>query len=772
MSNLRAALLVIILLSADILVSVTAVGPQSSEPIVIDGLPSLQCGDELCLIPSRDIARGEHFAVESWGWWFSYGPDLDFNGMDDRLQYVMDGAESMSTTKILGPDGRSTVAITVDFAWHPTNDDITALKLILFAHGWVEDGSWFYVFDSVDSISLDHVPVSALIEIWSMEQVVVVEMQNVMVPSMETAAKAVRARDSDDYSGSLHDRGYDGSGVVIAVLDSGVDNEHRSLNDFDDKEDEPDLDSSSYSDQKWLAGYDATSQASNPDGTQDPDDGQGHGTHVAGIALGTGDSSRKHTGVAPGSFLVDIKVLTDSGGTNSQNSQSGMQWMINNRETEWPGTNDARGIQIGQMSFGSISSPFGDDSTGDNGTSTEARLINNATENGIICVIAIGNDGRHRVASPSSADGAITVAAADDRDSVNRTDDVKASYSNWGPRDDDGDEDEWDELKPDIISYGSGIMSATAATGTSLPGTPRPMADNEYDSKDGTSMSTPVVSGIVAIMLQADGSLTPQEVKDILRNSSEVTTDPSASSISDTWNDKWGFGLADASCAVDTVLKRKCTPLTDDGDGVIVDPPPSDDSVSATTINSPINGTWLIGGDMISFEGSMLASSTIEWDSVEISIEQRLEDDDPRILMDWTEVGGDIDSWFLDILIQNDWRRLDETFTLVKARAISESEDEISAEAYIWTRIGRMTASISSPSSTTDLVGAVSFSGMAEGVEHGVIEYQVNNDPWIEVMTLPELDYGSQEWSFNWDSTTVEDGTHKISVRMVNLTDV
>ena len=146
------------------------------------------------------------------------------------------------------------------------------------------------------------------------------------------------------YSGTVYDRGYDGEGIVIAVLDSGVDNEHRSLNDFDDENDEPDLDASSYDDQKWVAGYDATSQASNPDGSQDPDDGQGHGTHVAGIALGTGDSSRVHIGAAPGAFLVDVKVLTDSGGTNSQNSLNGIQWMINNKDTDWG--NGAKGCLL------------------------------------------------------------------------------------------------------------------------------------------------------------------------------------------------------------------------------------------------------------------------------------------------------------------------------------------------------------------------------------------------------------------------------------------
>ena len=71
-----------------------------------------------------------------------------------------------------------------------------------------------------------------------------------------------------------------------------------------------------------------------------------------------------------------------------------------------------------------------------------------------------------------------------------------ASYSNTGPRLSDNDNDDWDELKPDLVAFGSGIYSASAATGTSFPGTPRPEADNAYESKDGTSMATPLVSAL------------------------------------------------------------------------------------------------------------------------------------------------------------------------------------------------------------------------------------------------------------------------------------
>ena len=73
-----------------------------------------------------------------------------------------------------------------------------------------------------------------------------------------------------------------------------------------------------------------------------------------------------------GAFLVDIKVLTDGGGTNSQNSLNGIQWMINNKDTDWG--NGAKGIHIGQMSFRLDWKSGKSDDSGDNGTGAEARL--------------------------------------------------------------------------------------------------------------------------------------------------------------------------------------------------------------------------------------------------------------------------------------------------------------------------------------------------------------------------------------------------------------
>ncbi len=753
--------------------SPTAPLPTHGEPILVDGLPPLMCGDAPCERPLRLYDRAERPSAEPDMWWLSYGPDLDWNGMDDRLQRVLAGEPSISPTSILGPDGRKTVAVVVDYAWAPNEHEVATLVALLEGHGWVGEagGAWFQVMDSIDSVVVDKVPVSALLDIHQLHGVVVVEMQNVMVPFNGVASEAARAMPSDVYSASAYERGYTGEGVVIAVLDTGVDNEHRALNDFDDIDDEPDSDATSYTDQKWVAGFDATSTASNPDGTVDPDDGQGHGTHVAATALGTGGAQRVHTGTGMGAYLVDIKVLTDSGGTNSQASLNGIQWMINNKNTDWGNNESSRGIDVASMSFGSVSSPLNPGDEGDNGSGAEARLVNDARDAGIVCVVAMGNDGSKRVPSPASADGAISIASANDRNTVNRTNDVIASYSNFGPRLDDGDDDEWDELKPDLTGFGTGITSATAATGPSFPGQPeRPLADNEYDSKDGTSMATPVVSGVVALMLQADDTLDPEDVRNILRNSSEARGSASEPGISDRWNDKWGFGLVDASCAIDRVLGRSCTPLDGDG-GVVVDPPPGGDGLGDdVAMASPVNQSLYLAGNTLSVEGTTDTNQE-NYVEVQVKFEQFYDDGDSTELTNWLGADGTVEDWYFDITVDDDWVDEDEAYTLVYARALTES-GEASALDFRIVRFARMAVSISEPALGTPLVGFVDFEGTTEGTEHDRIEYKINNGEWELGDTLAFQEEGTQTWSFRWDSTEVGDGSHRISVRMVNATEV
>ena len=157
------------------------------------------------------------------------------------------------------------------------------------------------------------------------------------------------------------------------------------------------------------------------------------------------------------------------------------------------------------MSFGSVGNPQ-DDDTGDNGSepnAADARAVNQAAEVGIVPVAAIGNDGRRRVTSVGAADAAITVGAIDDKDTINRADDTIASYSNSGPREDDGDSDKEEELKPDVVAPGSDMMSARhEASSVVLPGEAKPLASDGYTEMSGTSMACPAVAGLVAVILQ------------------------------------------------------------------------------------------------------------------------------------------------------------------------------------------------------------------------------------------------------------------------------
>ena len=730
---------------------------QFTEPIFIDGLPPLMCEDGYCQRPLRMIDRDGRDASEEDGWWQGYGPDLDWNGMDDRLQRVLVGYDSISPTAIIGEDGKKTVAIVVDFAWHPDETDIYSLKQILESHAWTgeNNGAWFQVLDGIDSIAVDKVPVSALMDIYFLEGVVVIEMQNVMAPSNNIASRASHAL-PNDFSSSAYGRGYTGAGIVVAVLDTGVDNEHTSLNDFDDVNDAPDLDATSYDDQKWLGGYDATSVTSNPDGTGDPDDGNGHGTHVAGSAVGTGGSTRTEMGTGPGAYLVDIKVLSDGGGTNSQASLNGLQWMINNVNKDWGNNNSGQGIQVGSMSFGSISSPLNPGDEGDNGTGSEARLVNNATAVGIVCVVAMGNDGSKRVPSPASADGAISVGAVDDRNTIKREDDITASYTNWGPRLSDGDDDDWDELKPDITSFGTGINSASAATAPSLPGLPRPMADSSYESKDGTSMATPIASGIVATLLQADPSLEPQDIKDILRNSSLGKGIVDKPSVSDKWNKTWGFGLIDASCAIDLILNIACNGVT---------PVDSNDF----NFSYPTNETWFIEDDMVRISGEVVGINSSSYDQVQVMIEQHYTNNESLVvnLTNWSSTTGELPNWFIDVSIKPEWNDYYENYTLVKVRAISET-DEVIAEGFRIVYIGRMHMEVSNPDKNEDLVGNVQFEGSYDAIEPDRIEFRVDNNVDWQLGTEIQNQDSTGQWSFSWDSSELSDGSHLFSFRLVN----
>jgi subtilisin family serine protease len=254
--------------------------------------------------------------------------------------------------------------------------------------------------------------------------------------------------------------GYTGTGQTIAVLDTGVDQTH------------PDL-----------AGQEIAEQ--NFSDAEDTVDRFGHGTHVASIAAGTGaKADGKYRGVAHGAKVLDAKVLNDFGGGLESWIIAGMEWAAE------------QGATVANLSLGGADSAELDP--------LEEAVNNLSARHGILFVIAAGNSGQpETVASPGSADAALTVGA------VNRDDSI-APFSSRGPRTGDG------AIKPDITAPGVSIVAAAAAEG--LIGTP---VEDGYVSLSGTSMATPHVAGAAAVLAQRHPDWTGEQLKAALTASAK-----------------------------------------------------------------------------------------------------------------------------------------------------------------------------------------------------------------------------------------------------------
>ncbi|MFI6638597.1 S8 family peptidase [Streptomyces sp. NPDC050504] len=258
--------------------------------------------------------------------------------------------------------------------------------------------------------------------------------------------------------------GYDGKGVKIAVLDTGVDSAH------------PDLKGQVVAEQNFSSAADAK-------------DRNGHGTHVASTAAGTGAKSQgAYKGVAPGARLLNGKVLDDFGQGSDSEILAGIEWAV------------AQGADIVNMSLGGPDSPELDP--------LEAAVNKLTAEKGVLFAVAAGNSGPRpsTVESPGSADAALTVGAVDDADAL-------ANFSSRGPRVGDGG------FKPDVTAPGVEITAAAAA-GSMLAEKLGQNPDG-YLTLDGTSMATPHVAGAAAILKQRHPQWTPAEIKGALTGSAK-----------------------------------------------------------------------------------------------------------------------------------------------------------------------------------------------------------------------------------------------------------
>lgn len=287
--------------------------------------------------------------------------------------------------------------------------------------------------------------------------------------------------------------GLDGSGVGVAVIDSGVTAWHDDL-------------SGAGGSQRVDRFVDFVS------GRATPYDDYGHGTHVAGIIAGNGhDSNGARAGIAPGARLIVLKVLDGSGRGRISDVIAALGYVIDHK--------DQFNIRIVNLSIGA--GVF---------ESYESDLLTlaskRAVDAGIVVVAAAGNSGKDRhgrtqygaITAPGNAPWVLTVGAASGMGTVSRSDDTVAAFSSRGPT-------AIDRLaKPDLVAPGVGIVSLsvpnsllfTNRSGSLLAGTiAKPYLP--YLSLSGTSQAAPVVAGTVALMLQANPALSPTAVKAILQ---------------------------------------------------------------------------------------------------------------------------------------------------------------------------------------------------------------------------------------------------------------
>jgi len=427
------------------------------------------------------------------------------------------------------------------------------------------------VLEAVNGVLLGQVNTSLAPTLSALDGVVLVEQYGNVIFYGDVQTLTVKARNSSFYPMGAWDLGVSGAGVNIAMVDTGVDNEHPGLS------------------EKFVAGYDAVCYLhSDPscyldiqrrdDGTYDPDDGNQHGTACMGMASSTGlDSNGEQTefyGAAPDASLVDVRIGTDAGAGPFENyvleqefyesAMNGIQWIIDNKDTAWQDANETNyGIDILSLSWGITSHEGG----GSDGNDMHSQILNEAMEAGIVVSVAAGNDGPDNtgLSGMGSSDLSITIGATDDLNSVNREDDTIAGYSSRGPRRDNADGNPLNELKPELSAPGSNIIQAegcvTSGLCNNLLG--GDASENGYTGRgSGTSYATPSVSGIIALMLEANPDLSPAEVKEILKLTAERRGEATQPDVDPFWNRDFGWGMADAYEATKMALLLQEQELT------------------------------------------------------------------------------------------------------------------------------------------------------------------------------------------------------------------
>lgn len=264
------------------------------------------------------------------------------------------------------------------------------------------------------------------------------------------------------------DMGYSGEGIGVAIVDTGI----SKCNDF------------IYPNDRIVAFKDFINNK------KTPYDDNGHGTHVAGIAGGNGtNSDGRYKGIATNCNLIGVKVLNEEGQGNASDVLAGLQWIMDNRKKY--------NIRIVNLSIGTNNTSYND---------PLVKAVEKMWDSGIVITIAAGNDGpkKFTINSPAISKKVITIGSSDDsKYSSNIWGNPMVNFSGRGPT-------MQCVIKPDVLAPGVDIVSCLSS---SISNQSNNVIEQNYYALTGTSMSTPIVSGAIALLLEKYPELEPNDVK-------------------------------------------------------------------------------------------------------------------------------------------------------------------------------------------------------------------------------------------------------------------